>query len=324
MINLFFMNPVSYGGHVTFTVHLMRSLRAVGQTIRLFKVGNRTELFERNFGYEESYRNLCLSDAKNLCKKEVCLITAPSKPKKDVIDEMLKSGSRIVIHDPAEFKHGWDLSLVSNPIIIRKSMRKHLKDGIFIPHPYDAVGKVILPKEMNRSGISISRIDFDKHTELLLDANRLLPKRLKICIRGFENRIYTRFNIMPKYPEWVQSRAAYPRELRYAYELCKPFKFMLDMSIIKQDGGGTQYTFLEAIDAGCVCVVNKEWIIKNGVMKPGVNCLAVSSAKEIVDLIKNADKLKRKLSSIRKNAYYMLKTHEPKKIGRQYARELLK
>lgn len=323
-ISLFFMNPISFGGHVTYTVHLMIALKLCGSEVKLYKVRNRDEQFERDFGYGESYRNVSIETAKKICRKSATLITAPSKPERSHIDELLKAGARIVIHDPAEFKHGWDVKWACRrrPIVIRKSMIRQVDGSVFIPHPYDPFGED-KDQDKRKFGISVSRIDFDKNTHILLDANRELPKTKRIEIRGFENRIYTRFNIMPVYPEWVQSKAAYPKELRYAYKLCAPYQFMFDMSTIKNDGGGTQYTFLEAIDAGCVCVLNKDWILKKGVMQPGKNCLAVEDHNGILSVYKKYHRRFGELKEINNAARKMLRKHSPHKIGRAYVEELL-
>lgn len=323
-INLFFMNPVSYGGHVTFTVHLMRGLRRVGYEPKLWKVGNRCEGFDRKFGYDEMYRNVDIVEACRLAKEEPTLITAPSKPMAARIDLMLEAGARIVIHDPAEFKHGWNWKSVQRPIVIRTTMKQYFKNAVFIKHPYDAYYPLTESSTGKHSAVSTSRIDFDKHTEILLDANRLLAKRDQILIKGFENRIYTRFNILPKYPEWVQSVAAYPKELRYATQLCHDYRFMCDMSIIKGDGGGTQYTFLEAIDGGACCVLNNEWIIKRHTMKPGTNCLAVSSGKELASLIKAARKDPSIPQEIALRAKSLLKKHRAVTEAKKFAEEILR
>lgn len=276
MIYLAFANPVRYGGHVTFTNHLLRQLQAHDE-VELVVLHHRTESFKRDFKYGLEYRNVHPSD---LTEGPV-LITAPSKPKRDLIDIALDNGAGIVIHDPAEFKHGWDLTKIQQPpIVIRKSMLEHLPDARFIRHPYIPANPEIPDK--TKLAVSTSRIDFDKHTELLLDANRLVAnKDEEIDIRGFENRIYTRFNILPHYPEWKQSVAAYPKTFRAGMELCLPYVFMCDMSIIKGDGGGTQYTFLEAMDAGACCIVNREWLRPKDAMWEGVNCFAVSSGMEL-------------------------------------------
>ena len=44
--------------------------------------------------------------------------------------------------------------------------------------------------------------------------------------------------------------------------ILKDAKYMIDMSIIKGDGGGTQYTFLEAIHHNCILILHNEWIEK--------------------------------------------------------------
>ena len=46
---------------------------------------------------------------------------------------------------------------------------------------------------------------------------------------------------------------------------------MIDMSIIKGDGGGTQYTFLEAIYHDCILVLHLDWINKGELFISGVN-----------------------------------------------------
>ena len=44
-------------------------------------------------------------------------------------------------------------------------------------------------------------------------------------------------------------------------------RFVVDMSIIKGDGGGTQYTFLEAIYQDRALILHKEWYLKEMFLK---------------------------------------------------------
>jgi hypothetical protein len=37
-------------------------------------------------------------------------------------------------------------------------------------------------------------------------------------------------------------------------------KFMVDLSSLPMDRGGTQYTFLDAINHNCAIILNKQWI----------------------------------------------------------------
>jgi hypothetical protein len=64
----------------------------------------------------------------------------------------------------------------------------------------------------------------------------------------------------------------------------------VDLSVLKNDGGGTQYTFLEAIHNGCAIIVNRKWLEqvdpKYSDFREGHNCFAVGDEKELAELIK--------------------------------------
>ena len=84
--------------------------------------------------------------------------------------------------------------------------------------------------------------------------------------------------------------------------------YIVDMSIIKGDGGGTQYTFLEAIYQDCALVLHKEWVEQGDTFKDKYNCYVVGYTedvgKEIADiLMKPVDE------NILQNAKLLLKDH---------------
>jgi hypothetical protein len=83
---------------------------------------------------------------------------------------------------------------------------------------------------------------------------------------------------------------------------------MIDMSIIKGDGGGTQYTFLEAIYHDCILVLHNDWINKGELFTSGVNCIGVSTAEELAEFIKN-DLSSSKYSEILMNSKKILENH---------------
>jgi hypothetical protein len=309
MISLFYLSPNPYGGWVTYTHHLIRALEAVDDNVKLYKVGKRTENFTRNFGYGDEYQNISLEDALALPGHK--LIVAAAKNYRAVTDALWEQGAALVMHDPTEIKNLPCLE-PERTIVIRRAGLDYIPEAHFIRHPYERRG----PVESDRTlwAVSVSRIDFDKHTDILLDANRLLPDDRKIEIRGFENRIYTRFKIVPKYPEWVQSRAHFDRVDGAAFDLLKCARFCADMSIIKGDGGGTQYTFLEAWDAGAIPIIHKDWVREGDDMVPGKNCLAVGNAMELAEIIMgNYD---------RTVGVGDLSLHDPVAIGHQYATAL--
>lgn len=313
-VDLYYLSPNPYGGWVTFTSHLMKSLRMVGVQPTLFKIRPRSENKFREFGYGERYQNVSIDHARQRNRPK--LIVAAAKNFQQETEFLWKSGAGLVVHDPTELKNlPADVVDSERVIVVRKVGNEFLPKAVFIRHPYVRVPTVAEPVERNKHAISVSRIDFDKHTDMLLDANRLLPMNWRINIRGFENRIYTRFKIVPKYPEWQQSVGHFPRGENEAYRLLQEHFFHVDMSEIKGDGGGTQYTFLEAWDAGCLNIINAKWTRPNDDMEPGVNCLAVADAANLADVLRLKPE---KLSDIQHYGYMQLAQHHPGIVGNIY------
>jgi hypothetical protein len=321
VIDLYCLIPNTTGGWITYTAHLMSALRAVGLEPRLFKCKGaektRTEKHSRDFGYGERYKNIRLDDA--LRRKNPKLIVAAAKQYQEETSRLLDAGAKIIIHDPTEFKNLPNSLDPSRVVVIRKVGLEHVPGATCILHPYQRMTQPANVDNKSVRAVSTSRIDFDKHTDILLRANRVMDP--KIHIHGFENRLYTRFKICPEFPEWEQSKAAYPRDRDAAFKLLLNAEFMVDMSIIKNDGGGTQYTTLEAWDAYAVPIIHADWIRDNDEMVHMENCLVVANADELVETIQLTDMATR--AFLRENGERCLKLHAPALIGAQYAQFLL-
>jgi len=80
------------------------------------------------------------------------------------------------------------------------------------------------------------------------------------------------------------------------------------MSVIKGDGGGTQYTFVEAIYHDTVLILNNDWISKGSLFKSGYNCIGVSNEQELAEVIEN-DLPSSKYSEILENSQIILQNH---------------
>ena len=319
MVNLFYLSGNTTGGWVTYTSHLMYGFNTCKRNCQLFKVGNNTENKTRKFGYGLDYRNLSLEDAVAMVKTGPTVIVALQKNFREKAQAVLEAGAWMVVHDPAEFAN-LKLTESDKYITIRRQVHNQIPSSTLILHPYsrrykpnDAVLKTV-------GACSICRIDFDKNTHILLEANRLLPEANKIQIHGFENRLYTRFKLCPAFPEWEQSKAHYPREKEAAVNICRKAIYAVDMSLIKGDGGGTQYSFLEAMDGSCVNVIHKGWIKQGDEMVaagPNQNCIAVADSKELVEVLKarNVELQQR----IVENSNKLLARHEAGKIALQFS-----
>ena len=83
------------------------------------------------------------------------------------------------------------------------------------------------------------------------------------------------------------------------------------MSIIKGDGGGTQYTFLEAIYHDCALILHKEWVEQGDLFRTDFNCYVVGYTdnieKEIADIIDSP--LDDKYESIVNNSKEIIQSH---------------
>ena len=284
--NMIYMAKPVYGGWVTFTAHL-----ALKYGYDLYKVGKRSEKNKRDYGYDVQYRNLHIDE---IIKLPNLMITAIDKNYYQYL-EYFPDGTTIVIHDPTELK------AKDNPILkykdklrfvtIRETVQKflHKKYDIisnFKPHPFYVYDRNCIEPHSVKC-VSISRIDFDKNTDILLRANTSLPKTKQITLFGAENRLYVHHKLkdLNINEHWLgKLTKTYP--LVYSgKDILKGAKYMIDMSTIKHDGGGTQYTFLEAIYNGCVLILNEEWIKYGNMFIHGKNCLGVKDETDIVKIL---------------------------------------
>ena len=311
MINLLYMAKPIYGGWVTFTAHL-----CLKYNCDLLKIGKRTEKNKRKYGYGVDYKNTSIDEAVSM---KHLLITAVDKHHWEHMDKF-PIGTMLVIHDPTELK-GKENGIIKNInrfkiITIRKTVQEFLKkeyqiESDFLPHPFFEYPKNDQPSDYY--SLSISRIDFDKHTDLILNANMLLSGGKKIQIFGAENRLYVHHKLKAlNFEEYWHGK--FPKTLPLSHEgkdLLNDCRFIVDMSIIKGDGGGTQYTFLEAIYHDCALILHREWVEQGDTFKKDQNCYVVGYTddigKEIADIIEKP--LDKKYERILQNSKKILHDH---------------
>jgi len=294
-INLIFLADMSVGGASAYTCHLYRALSEQGHTPRIFKLAKRTESKLRSFNYGLPYQNLSIEDALYQTRNHWTLVTVAHWDKfEDVLVPLFETGAGLVIHDPAEPKKGMleYLSQIERKIIvIRKAnvegFNEHGVDCHYIPHPYTRIySDTGFPTDMEkrRHAAAFSRVDWDKHTDIIIEANEDLQEERKIHVWGWENRLFTYHKIVERFPNWRDNYyGLFPKAGNAGQKLARKYKFSVDLSIIVGDGGGTQYTFMEAWDAGCVQIIHTDWLREDDpTMKSGVNCIAVNDAAELV------------------------------------------
>ena len=307
MISLFYMSKVRFGGFVSYTTHLARALKEAGHDCRIYKVRKRTEKNERDFGDGVGSLNVSIEDAlRIISNSEYSIITATWwKGWSEDISKLLEAGAEVVIHDHTEYNQEFiELMDVEGvrPITIRETNTRNLKEKglypVFVPHPYVPHFSDIPVGVRPYRAISVARMDYDKRTALMIEANEILPMDLRIQFWGTHTRAYMYQKIVGKFEGWDDPRhytgPCYPREQQhfpkepgFAATLNSQAEFSCDMSAIVGDGGGTQYSFLEAIDGGAVVVLNRDWFVHGfpNELKDEVNCLAVVDAADLADLL---------------------------------------
>lgn len=280
MINLLYLNDFPVCGEGVFTAHLCRGLEGIGEEYRLLKLKNvsRPETY-RNFGFGLKYRNVGMTQLRMMTKyDEPILIVAPGKRHSESIERLSGLGVRMVVHDSRELRHGWNPTKLYRPVVIRDAMKKLVHGSVWLPHPYQRRYEE-KPQELAYSAkkgyVSVARVDYNKNTHLILAANRLLPASMKVRIVGRENRMYSYHVLRKKFPEWSGSQGFSCDDLHEGVVQCLPRVGCVDMTIMPDgDGGGTQYTFFEAIDAGTVPIVHPTWPRRGDEMRAGFNCMS--------------------------------------------------
>ena len=298
--NLFYLARPIYGGWVSFTAHL-----SLKHSLPIHKLSTKTEKRLRPFGYGTYYKNVS-----SILPNPI--IVAVDRNHYKYLSHF-PDDTWIVIHDTSEITKSIFLPQLLQHlrrfriITIRKSVQQFLQDtynlsSLFIIHPFYPVlvppstqggekttTSALAPPSAQGGAkatraISISRIDYDKHTDILLKANQHLPNTHQITLHGFANTQYV-YNKLKALPFAEFYEGTFPKTFDALSTILKDAKYCIDMSIIQNDGGGTQYSFLEAIYHGVALVLHKRWLRSDTLFIPNENCFAVDNEKELVELL---------------------------------------
>src|SRR4029077_4989607 len=189
----FYLAKPKYGGWVSFTSHLAHCLNINP----IFKMGKRLHKELKPFASGLLYQ---IVDNGFLKYANPCIILAFEKSHYHlfpILDEKTKQGHKIIIinHDCVEFKKECLQFLKDHPTIEVIAIRKEIADytasfGIktrYLYHPFYQYESNDQQKEKTRS-VAISRVDFDKHQEIMIEANKLIhDEQDKINIYGVIN-----------------------------------------------------------------------------------------------------------------------------------------
>lgn len=324
-VALFFFPPRFGAGSTTFTAHLHAGLRAAEHTPKIYRIMDTAQPGSKPFGGYAglSYQVITVADAKKIVRAAPSLMVASSKPphiRDGIIQDLLALGMRPVVHhdkDAADF----DWSRTTRPICIRQAITALIPGSVYIPHPY--VRAATPGASRPRRAVSTARVAASKRASILLEANRLLPASgPRIEIIGVEDRMYSKA-LKTTYPEFTRSLTPYHLDFDSAVAELSGAELNVDMSYFRNDGGGTQYVQLEAMDAGVVNVMHVDWFRFDGDLKAGQHVVAVDGAAALAALVA-AGPAGVDSAAINANCAALLTAHDAEAIAKVYMDELLR
>ena len=129
----------------------------------------------------------------------------------------------------------------------------------FLYHPFYAspISHFGQDHHKRNEAVSISRVDFQKNIEIMFEANKTAKNPIKVY--GWINKRYVTEKLDPaEFSKYYQGK--YDKSFSTISKILANSKFMVDLSSLPMDRGGTQYTFLDAINHNCAIILNKQWI----------------------------------------------------------------
>jgi hypothetical protein len=274
--NLFLLTDAKFGGWITFAYHLAKVL----------KIDHVVKVKKSFMGGGVLYGDIFYKNIKTsvINKFKNPIILAVDKKHRALLSEF-KQPSTIIIHDPTELcDEVVSFAKKNNVITIRQTMHDLLKKkgvrNTFLKHPFFRYNKVTLQKKYTRS---LSRVDFDKNIDIICKANNI---GANIEIYGYKNPIYYHHKLRQlNFDQYYKGQ--YQPDIKSVSTLYAESKFIVDLSVIKGDGGGTQYTFLDAEFHGCGLILHDGWCRVDGsIYRHGYNCYAVKNEHELAEAVK--------------------------------------
>jgi hypothetical protein len=266
-IALFYLVKVGRNhGAGAFTLHLYKMLRLCGFDPTIYTVTERCRTMKiGEFGEGIPYFTVSTAGAVELSRQMRSIIAVShSQHFPEETSALLRRGVPWVLHGTGNLpEHPDVLAAVPHAGVgtIRRALQRTTKariglDTVLVPHPYVMSG-TLRPRSF-RKAVSCSRVDFVKHTDMIIEANKMLNEGNRIEIYGEVNRMYAFHTLDKKHPGW---RRDYKGALKLGEGLLRfgEAHFAVDLTYWKDDNGGTQYTFFEAWEAGTSLILHSNW-----------------------------------------------------------------
>lgn len=234
---------------------------------------------------------LCLADEDiiEICHTSACLIAFCAwAEKRGLVKKLIMLGVPIVVHDPIEYyPEMLELASKYSHIITIRLKNTHNLDergfsNTFVRHPYS---RASLSLQSKSGAVACTRLNYNKNNDVVIKANKL---GCPIDVFGERNTHYCDDYLDKRHPDWRRwYKGVIENKVHAVTKILSRYQYAVDLSMLTMDGGGTQYSFLEAWDAGCMLIVHKMWILDGYEIIDGLNCLAVSNEYELQEAIES-------------------------------------
>lgn len=313
LIHLF--DRFSVGGISSFTNHLYLQMETLGYSPAIVK-RKTVEKFQSKEALPTKY----LSDDEiiEICTSSACIITFCSwAENRTLVKQLIRLGVPIVVHDPVEYySEMLDLaSQCSGIITIRKKNTINLLErgyvSTFIRHPYVRAG---IDFNSKAGAVTCTRVTYNKCPSIIIKANEMGSR---IDMYGELNRDYY-FEHLQKTSTWKKYyKGEIENRIHAVPKVLSKYLYSIDLTTITLDGGGTQYSFLESWDAGCMLIVHDKWILEDDDLVPGLNCLTARDEYTLHELISSKKKYDIAIHST------ILEKHNEQNSGKKFVEYVL-
>lgn len=285
---------VHVGGEVSFIAHLARSLQAMGHEAHVFRIAPKSDPTVRP--HLDGITRLKLSYADAMQLPGISIVCAYRRSQTDLLDGLNAKGDPwgFVLHDPLGINQptveALQRSKECRVLCVRKAgvvvAREYGLDARWLPHPYLPGSPPRKTKYERKPAASLCRVSNNKNIHLILNAIKF--HGADIDLWGSARRRYRRGFLTKRYgAEFLDKhlKGAHPRQHFSGQVLACQYNWIVDMTMIPNDGGGTQYTFFEAWHAGCGLILHPDWFQKEGDVIPGHHCDLAGTPEEIAEAI---------------------------------------
>jgi hypothetical protein len=130
--------------------------------------------------------------------------------------------------------------------------------------------------------------------------------------------MYVHHVLDARFPAWREHYIGeFPLAWGTAVALVASARCVIDLTTITGDGGGSQYTFMEAWDACTPLVVNRKWLVdpRTDEIRDGVNAHCVETPAELAAVLRGDVSLAHLVAG----GTAQLALHHPREVAAAYA-----